>query len=122
VLFFVRGAPLPSLRPNRRNLEAEIIDRQVQICKAFAHATRLQMLDMLAQREWPVAALQAELGVSKANLSQHVTILKSAGIVVTRRQGRQVYCSLAMPEVKAACKLIRDVLRAQVRNDQLLAV
>ena len=99
-----------------------MIERQVQICKAFAHATRLQMLDLLGQREWPLAKLQVQLGVSKANLSQHVAVLKAAGVIVTRRQGKQVFCSLALPEVRTACKLIRDVLRAQVRNHTQLAV
>jgi len=48
--------------------------------------------------------------------------LKAAGVVVTRGEGKQIQCSLAMPEVKEACQLIRDVLRAQVRNGSRLAV
>ena len=68
------------------------------------------------------AELQTELGISKANLSQHVAILKAAGIVGTRREGKQVYFSLLMPEVKSACRLIRDVLRAQILNGQRLTL
>jgi DNA-binding transcriptional ArsR family regulator len=106
----------------KRDIEAEIFERQARICKAFANATRLQMLDSLAKRDWPASDLQEQLGISKANLSQHVAILKAAGIVGTRRKGKQVYCSLLMPEVKGACRLIRDVLRAQIRNGQRLTV
>jgi DNA-binding transcriptional ArsR family regulator len=51
-----------------------------------------------------------------------MTVLKSAGVVVTRREGKQVFFSLAIPEVKQACHLIRDVLRAQIRNERELAV
>ncbi len=96
------------------NADAEILDRQVRICKAFANPTRLRMLDFLGQRDWSVSELQQELAVSKANLSQHLSVLKSAGIVRTRREGRVIHCSLAIPEVKSACHLIRDVLRAQI--------
>jgi DNA-binding transcriptional ArsR family regulator len=47
-------------------------------------------------------------------------VLRSAGVVVRRREGKNVYFSLAMPEVKKACQLIQHVLRAQIRNGQRL--
>jgi len=109
-------------RGNTGNGDAEILERQVRICKAFANSTRLLMLDMLGAREWPVSRLQEELGVSKPNLSQHLAVLKAAGVVVTRREGKQVYCGLAMPEVRQACHLIRNMLRTQLRNGRRLMV
>jgi DNA-binding transcriptional ArsR family regulator len=102
------------------DLENEILDRQVLICKAFANSTRLHILDLLGKRDWSAAEIQQELGISKANLSQHAMVLRSAGIVVRRREGKQVYFSLAMPEVKKACQFIQHVLRAQIRNGQRL--
>jgi ArsR family transcriptional regulator len=102
--------------------DGEILERQVRICKAFANSTRLVMLDLLGSREWPVSKLQEELGVSKPNLSQHLAVLKAAGVVITRRDGKQVYCGLAMPEVKSACQLIRNMLRVQIRNGRKLMI
>lgn len=107
---------------SRAALEAEVFERQARICKAFANSTRLHMLDFLAKRDWAASDLQKQLGISKANLSQHVAVLKAAGIVATRRAGKNVYFSLTMPEVKNACRLIRDVLRAQIRNGQRLTL
>ncbi len=104
----------------QRNVENEILERQVLICKAFANPTRLHILDLLGKRDWCAAEIQKELGISKANLSQHAMVLRSAGVVVRRRQGKNVYFSLAMPEVKKACQLIQHVLRAQIRNGQRL--
>lgn len=98
----------------RDSINDEIFERQAQICKAFAHPGRLRILDLLGKGERGVSDLQKELGVSKTNLSQQISILKSAGVVSTRRKGKQIYCSLAMPEVKQACQLIRGVLRAQI--------
>jgi DNA-binding transcriptional ArsR family regulator len=106
----------------RQSVENEILERQVMICKAFANSTRLHILDLLGRRDWTAAEIQEELGISKANLSQHAMVLKSAGVVVRRREGRQVYFSLAMPEVKQACQLIQHVLRAQIRNGQRLTL
>ena len=98
----------------RKSADDEIFERQAQICKAFAHPGRLRILDLLGDGERGVSELQRELGVSKTNLSQQISILKSAGVLSTRRNGKQIYCSLAIPEVKEACQLIRVVLRAQV--------
>ena len=102
------------------DLENEILERQVMICKAFANSTRLHILDLLGKRDWTAAEIQEELGISKANLSQHAAVLRSAGVVVRRREGKQVYFSLAMPEVRKACQLIQHVLRVQIRNGQRL--
>jgi DNA-binding transcriptional ArsR family regulator len=102
--------------------ETLIYEKQVNICKAFANPIRLRILDLIAQRPYAASELQEELAISKANLSQHMTILKAAGVVTARREGKQVYCSLAIPEVKQACQLIRNVLRAQIRTGQQLTV
>jgi ArsR family transcriptional regulator, lead/cadmium/zinc/bismuth-responsive transcriptional repressor len=103
-------------------LEQQIYERQVGICKAFANPTRLRILDLVAKRGYPASDLQAQLSISKANLSQHLAILKAAGVVTTRREGKKVFCYLAIPEVKQACQLIRSVLRAQIRNGRELSV
>jgi len=88
-----------------------LYERQAQICKVFANPTRLHVLDLLGRKARGVSELQAALGVSKANLSQHLAILRNVGTVVTRRNGKQVYCALAFPEIKQACGLMRQVLR-----------
>ena len=49
-------------------------------------------------------------------------VLRGAGVIATRRTGKQVHCYLAIPEVKQACALISDVLRAQVKAGQRLGV
>jgi DNA-binding transcriptional ArsR family regulator len=97
-----------------KSADEEIFERQAQICKAFAHPGRLRILDLLGERERSISELQRFLGLSKTSLSQQISILKSAGVVSTRRNGKHIYCSLAIPEVKDACQLIRGVLRAQI--------
>lgn len=110
-----------SMRKTNKSLDREIFERQAAICKAFAHATRIHLLDLLGHGERPLAALQTSLNITKANLSQHLAILKGAGVVTTRRQGKQVYASLTLPEITQACHLIRRVLREQIRKQHRLA-
>jgi len=109
-------------KPARSGVEDQVYEMQVRICKAFANSTRLRILDMLAKGEHTVSDLQGDLGITMANVSQHLAILKSAGVVRTRREGKQIHCSLTIPEVKQACQLIRNVLRAQVRNERKLVI
>jgi ArsR family transcriptional regulator len=109
-------------RKTHIELDDQVYEMQVRVCKSFANPTRLRMLDLLSKQEHTVSELQTALKITTPNVSQHLAILKAAGVVATRRDGKQIYCSLALPEVKQACQLIRDVLRAQLRNGSKLVV
>ena len=102
----------------RLNGSREIYERQAVICKAFANPTRLHLIDLLTKGEQWAAELQETLGISKANLSQHLAILKSAGVVTTHREGKQLSCGISMPEVKQATALLRTMLKSQVRENR----
>jgi ArsR family transcriptional regulator len=108
--------------PAERKADDQVYELQARICKAFANPTRLRILDLLSSRERTVSELQEELGITTPNTSQHLSVLKTAGVISTRRDGKQIYCSLAIPEVKQACGLIRGVLRAQLRDRRKLVV
>jgi DNA-binding transcriptional ArsR family regulator len=109
-------------KASKADAEDVVFEMQVRICKAFANPARLRILDLLSKHEYTVSELQTTLDISLSNVSQHLAILKSAGVVATRRNGKQLYCFLALPEVKHACQMIRDVLRAQLRNGRKLTV
>ena len=102
--------------------ENRIYEMQVRICKALANPSRLRILDLLGKKSYTVSGLQAELGIPLANVSAQLATLRAAGVVVTEKKGKQVYCSLALPEVRQACHFIRRVLKAQVRNAQNLRI
>ena len=101
--------------PGRKKapIDFRIYERQAQICKAFANPVRLVILDLVSRGEVKSADLQEALGITKPNLSQHLTVLRTAGVIVLRREGKQVFCSLAMPEVKQACEIVHKVLMSQ---------
>ena len=91
-------------------------ERQATLCKAFANPTRIHLLDVLGRGEAGASDLQERLGISKANLSQHLSILRSAGVVNTRREGKRLMCVLSSREIKEACNHMRNILKQQGRN------
>ncbi len=103
-------------RKNRA--DRELYERQSNLCKAFANPTRLQLIGMLEESDCWASELQQGLEISKANLSQHLSILRAAGIVQTRREGKQLHCKLAMPEVKKVTALLRSMLKSQIRENR----
>jgi DNA-binding transcriptional ArsR family regulator len=102
--------------------DERVYEMQATICKAFANPTRLRILDLCSQGEQSASALQDASGISATNMSQHLAILKAAGVVASRREGKQVFYSLAIPQVKQACGLIRDVLRVRLAKGRELVV
>jgi DNA-binding transcriptional ArsR family regulator len=114
-----RQPAVPSL--DRKGDEV-LYERQVRICKALGNPTRLRILDLLGKRQYTVSGLQKEIGIPLANVSVQLSILRAAGVVATQKKGKEVYCSLALPEVRQACHFIRQVLKAQVRNTQKLPI
>jgi len=70
---------------------------KASVFQALAHPTRIAIVEILREGELSSGAMQAKLGVEQANLSQHLTILRSRQIVVNRKGGNQVFYSLANP-------------------------
>jgi ArsR family transcriptional regulator len=64
----------------------------------------------LRDGETRVTKLAEAMGLNQANVSQHLTVLRSRGIVATRREGTNIYYRIANPKIIRACDLIREVL------------
>jgi ArsR family transcriptional regulator len=88
----------------------EIYRMQAEIAKTLGHPLRLRILNLIGGREISYGALLDDLGVSRANLSQHLAILRKAGIVSVRRTGAHVHYRLTFPEIKDLCSTMRDIL------------
>ena len=86
-------------------------DRSAAIAKALADAKRLCVVERLAGGERSVSELSRDVGCQVPNMSQHLAVLRSAGLVITRREGSTVYYRLADPRVLEAYRLIQDIAR-----------
>ena len=108
-------------KPDRAAIR-RILTLQCQICKALGHPLRLEIVDLMSEREIPASALLTALGTSKANLSKHMTQLVQAGIAEQRRDGRQVYYRLIHRDIHQACLIMRDILIRRIRREEQLAL
>jgi DNA-binding transcriptional ArsR family regulator len=89
---------------------AEIDDIQAEFLKTLAHPRRLQILHRLADGPISVARLATDLGMSQPNASQHLAVMRSAGVVDAERDGREVRYRIADPDIVVACGIARTVL------------
>ncbi len=84
-------------------------ERAALIGRALADPKRLRVLERLAGGEVSVSELSACVGCQVPNMSQHLAVLRSAGLVSTRRDGSTVYYRLADPRVLEAYRLIQGL-------------
>jgi ArsR family transcriptional regulator len=68
---------------------------------ALANPTRLRIVEQLADGERSVNDLAAQLHVAQPLISWHLRMLRLGGVIRTRREGRQVYCSLDRDRIRA---------------------
>ncbi len=95
-----------------------IYDLQAEICAALASPVRLQILDLLSEGEKTASDLLEVLDIPKANLSQHLAVLKDAGILRSRKEGLYQYLDLAIPKIKDACLIVRTVLVEKIAHEE----
>ena len=79
------------------------------ISRALADPKRLCVLECLSQGERSVSDLSREASCQVPNMSQHLSVLRSAGIVESRREGNTVLYRLSDPRILEAYKLIQSV-------------
>ncbi len=94
----------------------KLYELHADLCKTFSNAKRLEIIDSLKNRERSASELIEKIGLSKANLSQHISVLRSKGVILTRRDGVNVYYRIANPKIVQACHLIREVLLEQFQE------
>jgi ArsR family transcriptional regulator, virulence genes transcriptional regulator len=94
-----------------------------ELCKTLANAKRQHILDVLRDGELSVGEIAQETGISQANLSQHLALLRAKGILAVRRDGPRAYYSIANAKIVEAFDLISEVLREAVgsQNDTVSA-
>jgi DNA-binding transcriptional ArsR family regulator len=87
----------------------EARSRTAAIARALADPKRLCVVERLADGERSVSELSRDVGCQVPNMSQHLAVLRSAGLVSTRRDGSTVFYRLADDRVLDAYKLLTQV-------------
>jgi DNA-binding transcriptional ArsR family regulator len=85
-----------AMDPARMRAQAERISA---VMKLLAHPDRMLLLCFLSQREMCVSELEEALDLHQPSLSQQLGVLRNEGVVATRKEGKNVYYSVADPEL-----------------------
>ena len=103
-----------------RAAKTALFDEFAQAAKALASGRRIELLDVLANGERTVEALAGEVGLTVANTSQHLQILRQAGLVSSRREGTSVHYRLASPEVFELWRTLRSLAASRLAEVERL--
>jgi DNA-binding transcriptional ArsR family regulator len=107
--------------PAQEQDDKRIFELHASICRTLAHPKRLEILNLLRQGELSVGEMAEQMGVSLANASQHLAVLRDKRVVVTRREGVNVYYQISNTKIVQACDLMREVLFEQLARSGELA-
>lgn len=91
----------------KRAFKDKIYGELAMLTRSLANPHRLEIIELLAQAEFPVEQIAEQTGLSVANASQHLQVLKAAQIVDTHRSGNFIYYRLANDDVFKAWKALR---------------
>ena len=98
----------PSMEP--------IYELQAEILKTLANSRRLEIIHLLASGPLSVGQMVDELGIAQPNVSQHLALMRSAGVVEAERDGREIRYRLADPDILVACGIMRQALQRRLRR------
>src|SRR3989338_5482882 len=101
-------------------MEERMFQMHAEVCKSMANPTRLKIINLLREGEKSVEELRGRLKVPKANLSQHLSILRQRRLVSTRRAGLNIYYKVVNPKMIKACDILREVLFKQLMESRRL--
>ena len=85
--------------------------RSAAVARALADPKRLCVLESLAGGEASVGELAGRVACQVPNMSQHLAVLRSAGLVTARKDGSTVYYRLSDPRILEAYQLLQSLAR-----------
>jgi ArsR family transcriptional regulator len=88
----------------------EIYVFHAEFCKTFANPKRIEILDLLREGEMTVTAIQKKIGETKAYTSVLLSVMRMKKIVKARKDGTNVYYSIANEKIAHACGSMQEVL------------
>ncbi|MDP2651260.1 MAG: metalloregulator ArsR/SmtB family transcription factor [bacterium] len=93
----------------RSPLPQEAYNKNANIYKLLSNSKRLEILNLLKTGERSVVEILKVTKLSKANLSQHLALLRHNGLVQTRRSGLNVFYKIVDPRIVAPCKILHSL-------------
>lgn len=102
------------------NFKHDLFSQFARVSKAMSNANRLELLEFLAQGERSVEALAQVSGLTVANTSQHLQLLRQAGLATTRKEGQKVFYRLSGEDVTDLLGSLRNVAERHLADVERL--
>lgn len=102
-------------------MKDRIFELHAEVCKALANPWRLRLIELLREGERPLKELVDETAIPLANVSQHLNMMRAAGVVEVRREGSRSFYRLTNPKILKAFDLMREVLRDRLAETREVA-
>lgn len=83
---------------------------KAEFFKILSHPSRIRVLELLSEGEQSVGDLLGAIGIEASNLSQHLAVIRRAGLVTARREGSVVYYSLVSDQIADLMSVARSIL------------
>ena len=93
----------------KRPLPRTAYEKNAVTYKILANSKRLEILNLLREQEMPVESLVKELGISKANVSQHLALLRHARLVTVHRKGLNAFYNIIDPRIVEPCRILHQL-------------
>lgn len=93
---------------------------KAELFRTLAHPVRIRVLELLSARDHAVHELLGQIDAEQSNLSQHLAVLRRAGLVRQTRVGGEVVYSLVVPAVRDLLVAGRAVLRDRIQEEVVL--
>jgi DNA-binding transcriptional ArsR family regulator len=87
-----------------------------EIFQALANPTRIAIVEALRDGEMSAGKLIEKLGIEQANASQHLSILRSKMVVMSRKSGNQVFYSIRDPALIEVLDILRRYFYSQLTS------
>ena len=92
------------------------IENGVTMLKAIANAKRLEILFLLKNNEFNVSEIESKIMLSQSALSQHLAVLRKAGVVKTKRQSQIIFYSIKNDKVNKILEFLDKLYNNPYRS------
>lgn len=97
---------MKTIRKIKQPLPRRAYERNAETYKILANSKRLEILNLLREQEMTVEELVKTLGVAKANVSQHLALLRHARLITARKNGQNSHYRIIDPRIVEPCRIL----------------
>ena len=96
-------------KTSKKAVSKENYTKCAELFKIMSNEKRLQILDIIKDKEVTVNEISDKLAIRKSNTSQHLAYLRYTGVVVARRDGKNIFYKLVDPKLVEPCKILSSI-------------